>query len=93
MTNSCDPKNIPSLLEPLQGTKHSDVYLIGKNPLIIGGKKLVDEGIVPITPLKAIRKNCIDCSGGSRGEARKCIATDCPCWPFRMGTNPFMRMK
>ena len=39
MTDSYDPKNTPGLLEPLQGTKHSDGYLIGKNPLIIGGKK------------------------------------------------------
>ena len=39
MTNSYDPKNTPGLLEPLQGTKDSDGYLVGKNPLIIGGKK------------------------------------------------------
>ena len=93
MANTYDPINTPGLLEPLKGTQPSEGYLVGKNPLIIGGKKMVEEGIVPITPLKAIRKNCIDCAGGSKGEARRCVAIECPCWPFRMGTNPFMRMK
>ena len=93
MVNVNDSKNTPGLLEPLKGTEDIEGYLVGKNPNKIGGKKMVEEGIVPITPLKAIRKNCIDCSGKSKGEVRKCVETDCPCWPFRMGTNPFMRMK
>ena len=93
MSNTYAPINTPGLLEPLEGTQRSEGYLVGKNPQIIGGKKMVEEGIVPITPLKAIRKNCIDCSGGSKAEARRCIEVECPCWPFRMETNPFMRMK
>ena len=92
MSNTYAPINTPGLLEPLEGTQRSDGYLVGKNPLIIGGKKMVDEGIVPITPLKAIRRKCINCSGGSKAEARRCTEVECPCWPFRMGTNPFMRM-
>jgi hypothetical protein len=39
-------------------------------------------------PLAAIRAKCVDCSGGSYAEARKCTATGCPLWPYRMGTNP-----
>ena len=39
MANTYDPINTPGLLEPLKGTQRSDGYLVGKNPLIIGGKK------------------------------------------------------
>ena len=36
---------------------------------------------------EAIRARCIDCSGGNRAEVRNCEFTDCPLWPFRMGTG------
>jgi hypothetical protein len=39
-------------------------------------------------PLKAIRKKCIDCSGGSVKEVARCEITDCALHPFRMGKNP-----
>ena len=35
----------------------------------------------------AIRNKCIDCCGGVRAEVRKCPATNCPLWPFRMGAE------
>lgn len=41
-----------------------------------------------LTPMKAIRKNCLDCSGGSVGEVRECVITDCPLYNFRLGKNP-----
>jgi hypothetical protein len=41
------------------------------------------------SPIKAIRAKCIDCSGGTWSEVRKCVATACPLWPFRMGVNVF----
>ena len=34
---------------------------------------------------KAIRLKCIDCCGGNTAEVRKCLATHCPLWRFRMG--------
>lgn len=34
---------------------------------------------------KAIRMKCIDCCGGQQGEVRKCPATNCPLWRYRMG--------
>ncbi len=34
---------------------------------------------------KAIRLKCIDCSGGNMAEVRKCPATNCPLWRYRMG--------
>lgn len=43
----------------------------------------------PVPPLKAIRLKCLDCSGDSAEEARKCVIPDCPLFPFRFGKNPF----
>lgn len=36
------------------------------------------------TPLKAIRKKCLDCAGGQT-EVRKCAEENCDLHPFRMG--------
>ncbi len=44
----------------------------------------------PESAAKAIRAKCVDCAGGSETEVRKCVAYDCPLWPYRMGRNPFI---
>jgi len=41
------------------------------------------------SPIKAIRQKCIDCSGGSATEVKKCTVTGCALYPFRMGKNIF----
>ena len=41
-----------------------------------------------LTPLKAIRAKCLDCSAGSDKEVRECRATSCPLHPYRMGKRP-----
>lgn len=46
-----------------------------------------------LTPVKAIRKKCLDCSGDSRKEVRECVVLDCPLYPFRMGKNPNCKPK
>lgn len=38
--------------------------------------------------LAAIRRRCIDCSGGSPIEPRNCKLTGCDLWQFRLGKNP-----
>ena len=40
------------------------------------------------TPIKSIRKFCIDCQGGSFKEVRLCTSRDCPLYAYRMGTRP-----
>ena len=64
--------------------------LIGKDP------RKVDPAILARkfsaqNPLKALRARCLDCVCGQPLEIRKCTATDCPSWPFRMNSNPFRR--
>ena len=41
-----------------------------------------------LTPLKAIRANCVDCSGGSPAEVRLCVIPDCPLYCYRFGKRP-----
>ena len=65
--------------------------LIGKNPLTIDDNLLKEARHSKTSLAKVIRKRCLDCSGFSPGEVRKCVATDCPSWPYRMGKNPFQK--
>jgi len=41
-----------------------------------------------LTPVKAIRSKCLDCSAGQLSEVRKCEINECSLFPFRMGKNP-----
>ena len=38
--------------------------------------------------LKAIRANCLECSGGRRSEIERCHLTECSLWPYRLGRDP-----
>ena len=40
-----------------------------------------------ITRGKAIRLKCLDCCGGNNAEVRRCPATNCPLWRYRMGSE------
>lgn len=48
--------------------------------------------------LKAIRRRCLDCSGGSRDDAKSCTfgsehkAAPCSLHPFRYGKNPNIKL-
>jgi hypothetical protein len=41
-----------------------------------------------LTPIKAIREKCLECSCGSRQEVRFCPITRCALWPYRLGKRP-----
>jgi len=40
------------------------------------------------TPLKAIRKKCLDCSYWQPKEVRECKVIKCPIYPYRFGRRP-----
>ena len=40
------------------------------------------------TPIKAIRKNCLDCTCYQPKEIRLCPIVNCPLYPYRMGRRP-----
>lgn len=39
------------------------------------------------SPLAAIRRYCLECSGGVRKDVETCQLTDCPLFAFREGKN------
>lgn len=51
-------------------------------------EKLDAEQVKNLTPLKAIRQKCLDCSGFQPKEVRLCPAVDCPLFQYRFGRNP-----
>ena len=42
----------------------------------------------PLTPIKAIRANCVECCCGSSKAVRECHIETCALWPYRMGRRP-----
>ena len=41
-----------------------------------------------LTPLRQIRKKCLDCSLEQKQEVKDCPMKDCALYPYRMGRNP-----
>lgn len=41
-----------------------------------------------LTPLRAIRTKCLECSAGSPKEVRECVMLDCSLYAYRMGKSP-----
>jgi len=39
-------------------------------------------------PVKAFRNFCFECMCGSSEGIKECLVADCPCHPYRFGTNP-----
>ena len=46
-----------------------------------------------LTPVKAIRAKCLDCSCGSANEVKLCPITTCALYPYRFGKNPNFKPK
>ena len=45
------------------------------------------------SPKTAIRSHCVECMGGQIAEVSRCTNKNCSLYPFRMGKNPFYRIK
>lgn len=41
-----------------------------------------------LTPMRAIRKKCLDCCAFQPKEVTLCTAEKCPLYPYRMGKRP-----
>lgn len=48
--------------------------------------KLKEDEVV--TPMKSIRKKCLECSNYQPKEVRECYIVDCPLFSLRFGKNP-----
>jgi hypothetical protein len=40
-----------------------------------------------LTPLKAVRKKCLECSGDKPSLVRRCDSQGCPLYVYRLGKN------
>jgi len=45
-----------------------------------------------LTPVKAIRHKCMECSNWQYIEVKTCQMDDCPLFPYRLGKNPSIKM-
>ena len=45
-----------------------------------------------LSPIKAIRAKCLECSNGNNAEVRECVIPNCPLYPYRMGHNPYIKI-
>lgn len=45
-----------------------------------------------MTPMKAIRAECLDCCCGQYKEVELCPCSDCSLYPYRFGKNPNIRL-
>lgn len=50
-------------------------------------------GHMPMSPMQAIRRKCLDCSGQQMTEVKLCVVLACPLWPFRAGKHPYTRTR
>lgn len=41
-----------------------------------------------LTPLRAIKKHCLECSGYEKKQVRECVIKDCVLYEYRQGKNP-----
>ena len=41
-----------------------------------------------LTPIKSIRKKCLECCCDQRKEVRECLINWCAIWPYRLGKRP-----
>jgi hypothetical protein len=41
-----------------------------------------------LTPLRAVRSKCLDCSGYQASEVQLCTVRSCPLFPYRRGGRP-----
>ena len=46
-----------------------------------------------LTPIKAIRKHCLDCCCNSSNEVKLCQVESCALHPFRFGENPYRKKR
>jgi hypothetical protein len=60
------------------------------DPIRMGRGKLRRMGFVPMSPLRALRKHCLECLGNSSKEVAYCCSSTCEAWPFRLGRNPWV---
>jgi len=47
-----------------------------------------NDGTPDLSPLKAIKAHCLECTGYEYQETKNCTDLKCPLYPYRLGKNP-----
>ena len=76
-------------LKPHQELDPTEQCTVGRDPrkMTHGELEALGHRKEPLLPV--IRRNCMQCVGGSEAEVRRCAMVWCPFWPYRMNSNPF----
>lgn len=61
--------------------------------MAITHKILIKDGVQEkvLTPMRAIRAKCMQCSNFQPTDVTQCPITDCALWVYRFGKNPDRR--
>jgi hypothetical protein len=56
----------------------------------VAGKPVypLEKRLTGTSGLKAVRRRCVDCAGGTDAAVRACTVSACPLFPYRLGRNP-----
>jgi len=57
----------------------------------INNSELINFAIKTISPLRVIRKKCLDCCGEQFLDVKTCPVLVCSLWKFRLGLHPFTK--
>jgi hypothetical protein len=91
--NSSHGKDTPSYREQSPYIEVSPYVVDGGNLIGVIPSRISLEDILalghPPSPIKSIRAKCLECCNEQESEVRKCLASDCPLWPLRMGHNTY----
>ena len=63
-------------------------YRFGKMPKKEDLEMVELHGIPKYTPIRAMRKYCLECGGGSVKDVRFCDVKKCPLYVYRFGKRP-----
>ena len=55
--------------------------------MTVGDELRRPDGVV-LSPVRTIRKHCVECMGGQYSEVPLCTAHKCWLYPYRMGKDP-----
>ena len=81
-------RNCTARTPVLSPVTHSDPAGCYLWPFRLGHGKDLSRGPVKDSALKAARKECLNCQGGSSQGVEECPSIHCALWRFRFGKNP-----
>lgn len=89
--NRGDPVAASAVSVAAAEAKARENYVRKEAPPLTTAEEYLEAGYEPMSPIKALRAKCLDCSGGSYLEVMHCQVGGCPSYPFRLGHDPWRK--